>query len=176
MNKFATILKDTITTKAYASRTFEKDPLQSFMFRVQISGLPTGVGFQKVAGEAITNNTYTLPVTFIPTGIHGNVTGRAILKVKAHTGETTGEPTDNDWKYITLTAEEDYTPDFTAKNSYNFDIVSLGSSRPSNSNLYPQTNNYAAEAAEGNIMGTKWECTIVADENADEDYSQCIFV
>ena len=129
-------------------------------------------GFQKVAGEAITNNTYTLPVTFIPTGIHGNVTGRAILKVKAHTGETTGEPADNDWKYITLTAEEDYTPDFTAKNSYNFDIVSLGSSRPSDSNLYPQTNNYAAEAAEGNIMGTKWECTIVADENADADYSQ----
>ena len=50
MNKFATILKDTITTKAYASRTFVKDPLQSFMFKVQISGLPTGIGFQKVAG------------------------------------------------------------------------------------------------------------------------------
>lgn len=51
MNKFATILKDVITTKAHAmARTFEKDPLQSFMFRVQIAGLPTGVGFQKVAG------------------------------------------------------------------------------------------------------------------------------
>lgn len=50
MNKFATILKDTIANKAYASRTFVKDPLQSFMFKVQISGLPTGIGFQKVAG------------------------------------------------------------------------------------------------------------------------------
>ena len=50
MNKFATILKDVITTKAYAVRTFESDPLQSYMFKVQISGLPTGVGFQKVGG------------------------------------------------------------------------------------------------------------------------------
>lgn len=50
MNKFAKILKDVITTKAYASRTIEQDPLQSYMFRVQISGLPTGVGFQKVGG------------------------------------------------------------------------------------------------------------------------------
>ena len=51
MNSFAKILKDTITTKAYAmARTMESDPLQSFMFKVQISGLPTGVGFQKIAG------------------------------------------------------------------------------------------------------------------------------
>lgn len=50
MNKFANILKDVITTKAYAVRTFAEDPLQSFMFKVQISGLPTGVGFQKVSG------------------------------------------------------------------------------------------------------------------------------
>lgn len=48
---FANILKEAITTKAYAmARTMESDPLQSFMFRVQISGLPTGVGFQKVGG------------------------------------------------------------------------------------------------------------------------------
>ena len=50
MNKFAQILKSVATTKAYAVRTAEQDPLQSFMFRVQIAGLPTGVGFQKVAG------------------------------------------------------------------------------------------------------------------------------
>lgn len=50
MNKFAEILKSVITTKAYASRTIEQDPLQSFMFKVQIAGLPTGVGFQKVGG------------------------------------------------------------------------------------------------------------------------------
>ena len=49
--KFAKILKDVITTKAYAmARTVEQDPLQAFMFKVQISGLPTGVGFQKVGG------------------------------------------------------------------------------------------------------------------------------
>ena len=48
--KFANILKDVMTTKAYASRTAEQDPLQSFMFRVSISGLPTGIGFQKVGG------------------------------------------------------------------------------------------------------------------------------
>ena len=50
MNKFAQILKTVATTKAYAARTTEQDPLQSFMFKVQISGLPTGVGFQKVGG------------------------------------------------------------------------------------------------------------------------------
>ena len=50
MNKFAQILKTVATTKAYAARTTEHDPLQSFMFKVQISGLPTGVGFQKVGG------------------------------------------------------------------------------------------------------------------------------
>lgn len=51
MNKFAKILKDAISTKAVAmARTVAQDPLQSFMFKVQIAGLPTGVGFQKVAG------------------------------------------------------------------------------------------------------------------------------
>lgn len=50
MNKFAEIFKNAVTTKAFAVRTAEQDPLQSFMFRVQISGLPTGVGFQKIGG------------------------------------------------------------------------------------------------------------------------------
>lgn len=50
MNKFAKMLKDAVAIKAHAVRTIEQDPLQSFMFRVAISGLPTGVGFQKIAG------------------------------------------------------------------------------------------------------------------------------
>lgn len=72
MNKFANILKEVITTKAHASRTIEQDPLQAFMFKVQIGGLPTGVGFQKVAGlsrevavveylENMYNHTHKLP-------------------------------------------------------------------------------------------------------------------
>lgn len=36
--------------KAFASRTIANDPLQKFMFRVTIPGLPTGLGFQKVGG------------------------------------------------------------------------------------------------------------------------------
>ena len=36
--------------KAYAVRTIANDPLQKFMFRVTIPGLPTGLGFQKVGG------------------------------------------------------------------------------------------------------------------------------
>ena len=32
------------------SRTVANDPLQKFMFRVTIPGLPTGLGFQKVGG------------------------------------------------------------------------------------------------------------------------------
>lgn len=50
MKNFKTILKNVFTTKAYASRTISQDPLQSFMFRVTIAGLPTGIGFQKVSG------------------------------------------------------------------------------------------------------------------------------
>lgn len=44
-------VKDMFLMKARAmARTIDQDPLQSFMFKVQISGLPTGVGFQKVGG------------------------------------------------------------------------------------------------------------------------------
>ena len=32
------------------ARTFANDPLQKFMFRVTIPGLPAGIGFQKVGG------------------------------------------------------------------------------------------------------------------------------
>ena len=32
------------------ARTFTNDPLQKFMFRVTIPGLPAGIGFQKVGG------------------------------------------------------------------------------------------------------------------------------
>ena len=50
MNKFSDILRKAIVNKAYASRTQSEDPLQSFMFKVQVSGLPTGIGFQKISG------------------------------------------------------------------------------------------------------------------------------
>ena len=36
--------------KAFAARTIANDPLQKFMFRVTIPGLPSGLGFQKVGG------------------------------------------------------------------------------------------------------------------------------
>lgn len=36
--------------KAYAARTIANDPLQKFMFRVTVPGLPAGIGFQKVGG------------------------------------------------------------------------------------------------------------------------------
>lgn len=36
--------------KAFAARTIANDPLQKFMFRVTIPGLPAGLGFQKVGG------------------------------------------------------------------------------------------------------------------------------
>ena len=49
MNKLYNMFKG-IALNAMASRTIKADPLQSFMFRVSIPGLPTGVGFQKVGG------------------------------------------------------------------------------------------------------------------------------
>ena len=50
MNKFAQIFKDITTIKALAARTVTADPLQSFMYRVAIDGLPSNVGFQKISG------------------------------------------------------------------------------------------------------------------------------
>lgn len=44
MKKFNLIMK------AFAARTVSNDPLQKFMFRVTVPGLPTGMGFQKVGG------------------------------------------------------------------------------------------------------------------------------
>ena len=49
MNKLYTMFKG-LALNAIASRTMEADPLQSFMFKVSIPGLPTGVGFQKIGG------------------------------------------------------------------------------------------------------------------------------
>jgi phage tail-like protein len=49
MNKLFSMVKS-IAISAMAARTIESDPLQSFMFKVSIPGLPTGVGFQKVGG------------------------------------------------------------------------------------------------------------------------------
>lgn len=49
MDKLYNMFKG-LALNAMASRTIEADPLQSFMFRVSIPGLPTGVGFQKVGG------------------------------------------------------------------------------------------------------------------------------
>lgn len=54
--KFVKSIKKAIMDSALmtvlASRTIEADPLQSFMFRVSIPGLPASVGFQKVSGLA----------------------------------------------------------------------------------------------------------------------------
>ena len=50
-NKFADMVKSTISLKAYAmARTIETDPLQSFMFRVSIPESGIEMGFKKVAG------------------------------------------------------------------------------------------------------------------------------
>lgn len=48
--KFYSIFSEVIATKAYGARTVSSDPLQSFMFRVSIPGIPSQVGFQKVSG------------------------------------------------------------------------------------------------------------------------------
>ena len=49
-DKFFRILKDVITTKAYAVRTFASDPLQAYKFRVFISGIPSSIGFKSIGG------------------------------------------------------------------------------------------------------------------------------
>ena len=43
-------MKKKLFMKAFAARTITNDPLQKFMFRVTVPGLPTGLGFQKVGG------------------------------------------------------------------------------------------------------------------------------
>lgn len=49
-NKFYSMLSEVIATKAHGARTVASDPLQSFMFRVSIPGIPSSVGFQKISG------------------------------------------------------------------------------------------------------------------------------
>lgn len=48
--RFSDVIKDVFTTKAYAARTIREDPLQAFMFRVQLSGMSGELGFTKVGG------------------------------------------------------------------------------------------------------------------------------
>ena len=51
MSRFHELLKNVISTKAYAMpRTMEEDPLMGFMFQVSISGIDSKIGFQKVGG------------------------------------------------------------------------------------------------------------------------------
>lgn len=47
---FLDAFKDRMTLNAYAARTISEDPLQSFMFTVEIEGLPGSIGFSKVGG------------------------------------------------------------------------------------------------------------------------------
>lgn len=73
MNTFKDILKEVFTTQANAmARTITSDPLQAFMFRVSINGLPSNVGFQKLGGlsrevavveylESMYDHTHKLP-------------------------------------------------------------------------------------------------------------------
>lgn len=39
-----------ISMKAHAVRTATEDPLQKFMFRLSVPGIPASIGFQKVSG------------------------------------------------------------------------------------------------------------------------------
>lgn len=50
MFRFHEIFKKACLEAHAMPRTIQEDPLQSFMFKVTITGLPTGVGFQKVSG------------------------------------------------------------------------------------------------------------------------------
>lgn len=43
-------LLDRFLLKAHATRTISEDPLQSFLFRIQISGIPSEIGFTKISG------------------------------------------------------------------------------------------------------------------------------
>lgn len=69
--KFADMIKS-FAVKAYAARTLSEDPLQGFMFRLSIPGLPAGLGFTSVGDfsrevevveylENIYNCTHKLP-------------------------------------------------------------------------------------------------------------------
>ena len=93
-----------------------------------------------------TNNQYTSTISYTPTGIHGEVSGKAIL---ASTLYVNGKKYTNDHQAVNLYINEDYTPEFTAQNTsaanpYNFGIVALGASGESTTALHTSDNNYAA--------------------------------
>ena len=93
-----------------------------------------------------TNNQYTSTISYTPTGIHGEVSGKAIL---ASTLYVNGKNYTNDHQEVNLYINEDYTPEFTAQNTsaadpYVFRIVAFGSSGESTPALHTSDNNYAA--------------------------------
>ena len=93
-----------------------------------------------------TNNTYTSTISYAPTGVHGEVLGKAILSSTLYVNGTNYT---NDHQEVNLSINEDYTPEFTAQNTsaanpYNFGIVALGASGESTTALHTSDNNYAA--------------------------------
>ena len=93
-----------------------------------------------------THNQYTSTISYTPTGIHGEVSGKAIL---ASTLYVNGTNYTNAHQEVNLYINEDYTPEFTAQNTsaadpYDFRIVAFGSSGESTPALHTSDNNYAA--------------------------------
>lgn len=93
-----------------------------------------------------TNNTYTSTISYTPTGIHGEVSGKATLSSTLYVNGTNYT---NDHQEVNLYINEDYTPEFTAQNTsaadpYVFRIVAFGSSGESTPALHTSDNNYAA--------------------------------
>lgn len=92
------------------------------------------------------NNTYTSTISYTPTGIHGEVSGKATLSSTLYVNGTNYT---NDHQEVNLYINEDYTPEFTAQNTsaadpYVFRIVAFGSSGESTPALHTSDNNYAA--------------------------------
>ena len=89
-----------------------------------------------------TANTYTVSISYTPTGIHGSHSGSAKLSSTLNRDYTNKEQT------VSLTIKEDYTPKFNANyntetNRYAFDDVALGGTAESNV-AFTKDNNYAA--------------------------------
>lgn len=87
-------------------------------------------------------NTYTVSISYTPTGVHGSHSGTAKLS------STLNREYDDKEQTVSLTIEEDYTPIFNANydseaNRYAFADVALGGTTESNV-AFTKDNNYAA--------------------------------
>ena len=118
--------------------------------------------------------TASVEVDYTPSGKHGTHMATAYLASSLYDGDYTTHQYTNDWQRITLTIDENYTPDYevvhnTFADAYNMGVTNVGGQLTSLEGalkVQDGTKNYAAQQSSYTGIGdnrntTEWQATIV---------------